>query len=282
MADWRRFEPAKLRKAKGGIKARSKRGVFAESWWGRRWIEVLESFDIGTRLNRGKTYARKGQVTDLQVKKGCIEARVQGTRSTPYRVRVDFPVIPELVWGDIARALRVRPFLAAELLAGRVPEDIEAVFDEVGTSLFPTDFSELESECSCPDWSNPCKHIAAVFFLIAEALDGDPFLLFSLRGMDRDELLELMGGEAGEDPLSGVIHEEPIELNGDPDFFWNGAGEVPAWPLVDTPPVLDGALVRRLGHFPFWRGIHEPPEAFLDVYRNATELARNHLFDEEE
>lgn len=282
MADWRRFEPAKPRKARGGIKARSKRGAFAESWWGRRWIEVLEGFDMGTRFDRGKTYARKGQVTDLQIKRGRIEARVQGTRSTPYRVRVDFPVIPEEIWDDIARCLRARPFLAAELMAGRVPESIEEVFHEVGTSLFPTDFSELESGCSCPDWSNPCKHIAAVFFLIAEALDDDPFLLFTLRGMDRDDLLSLMGGGGEQRQFTEEAVEEPVELNSDPDLFWNGTGEVPSWPVVDSTPALDGALVRRLGPFPFWRGIHEPQEAFLDVYRGATELARSYLFNEDD
>jgi uncharacterized Zn finger protein len=283
MRYWRRFEAAKPRKAKGGIKARSRRGVFAESWWGKRWIEVLESFDIGSRISRGKAYARKGQVTDLQVKRGYIEARVQGTGSRPYKVHVGFPVIPGPVWGDIARGLKSRPFLAAELLAGRVPENIEEVFDEVGTSLFPTDFSELESSCSCPDGSNPCKHIAAVFFLIAEALDGDPFLLFTLRGLDRDDLLELMGGYVvPESQLPKKLYDEPVELNSDPELFWNGAGDVPVWPVTDNRPVLDGVLVRRLGPFPFWRGIHEPLKSLIDVYRDATDRARSHLFDEEE
>ena len=81
---WNRFEgfpPAsRPRAVKGGIKATSQRGGFGQSWWARRWIQVLESFHIGSRLQRGRSYARKGQVASIEVKKGLVEASVQGSR----------------------------------------------------------------------------------------------------------------------------------------------------------------------------------------------------------
>ncbi len=280
MVKWRRFEPARPKKVRGGIQARSRRGAFAESWWAGRWIEVLEGFRLGARLNRGKTYARKGQVTDLQVKRGRIEARVQGTRSRPYQVRIDLPVIPDALWDDAVEFLRGKPFMLAELLAGRVPEDIEAVFAEAGTSLFPTEGAEFVSSCSCPDLANPCKHVAAVFFLVAEALDGDPFLLFRLRGRDREEFLQIMGngGKSGSTAEELPFHDRELEV--EPDLFWNGADAPPSWPVRDEVPQVDGAMVLRLGPFPFWRGEHDPVDKFLEVYAEATRRARSRLFGE--
>lgn len=281
MTQWRRFEPARPKKARGGIRARSRRGAFAENWWARRWVEVLEGFQLGGRLNRGKTYARKGQVIDLQVKRGIIEASVQGTRSRPYRVHIDFPVIPNDLWSDIVDIFRRKPFMVAELLSGRVPEDTEAVFAEAGTTLFPSDWSELVSSCSCPDLANPCKHVAAVFFLVAEALDRDPFLLFRLRGMDREELLQCMGDIGDKEGQAEDLSAESMEMEEEPELFWNGSAQSPSWPVHDEVPPVDGALVLRLGPFPFWRGDHDPRDRFRQVYAEATRRARSRLFDEQ-
>lgn len=196
---YERFPPAsKPREAKGGIKAQSRHGAIGESWWARRWIEVLEASDIGARLGRGKSYARKGQVLTIDVQKGRIEATVQGSRSTPYRLEIEVAAIPAVKWRKIVKRLAAQALYAVRLLAGELPEEIEAVFDEAGANLFPRPARDLEpgagkdvqSDCSCPDWSNPCKHIAAVFYLMAEELDRDPFLLFKLRGMERKKLLE--------------------------------------------------------------------------------------------
>jgi uncharacterized Zn finger protein len=281
MAQWSRFERTGPKKVRGGIKARSRRGAFASSWWACRWIEVLEGFRLGGRLNRGKTYARKGQVTDLEVRRGRIEARVQGSRSRPYRVRVDFPVIPGGLWDDVVQILKRKPLIVAELLAGRVPEDIEGLFEEAGTSLFPAGWSELDSSCTCPDSADPCKHVAAVFYLLAEALEGDPFLLFRLRGMDREDLLKGMGGGNDDGPNDDSALLEPVELEEDPELFWSGPSGMPSWPVRDEMPPVDCALVLRLGPFPLWRGIHEPMDRFREVYAEATQRARNRLFREE-
>ena len=186
--DYGYFPPSRPRKAKGGIKAQSKRGAFGESWWAKRWIAVLERFDIGARLGRGRSYARQGQVLSLAIDKGQVKAKVQGSRPKPYDVAIQLKTLSAADWKKLAKALSQQALFAAKLLAGQMPQDIEQAFEGVGLSLFPATHQDLDTDCSCPDWSNPCKHIAAVYYLLGEEFDRDPFLIFKLRGMSREEL----------------------------------------------------------------------------------------------
>jgi uncharacterized Zn finger protein len=188
--DFWHYRPKPAREVQGGIRAQSRSGSFSGTWWGKRWIETLESFDLGARLSRGKAYARKGQVSRLDIVKGEVRASVQGSRRTPYAVRITLTPWKPGQWSALRGALRDQPILLARLLAGEMPDGITAVLEQIGVSLFPARQNDFTSDCSCPDWSNPCKHIAAVHYLLAEALDGDPFLLFRLRGMDRDDVLD--------------------------------------------------------------------------------------------
>jgi uncharacterized Zn finger protein len=184
---FRDFYPKSKPKAvAGGIKAQSKAGAFGKSWWAKRWIGVLESFNIGSRLQRGRSYARKGQVTAINIKPGHVTAKVQGSRPQPYAVEITIPKLGERDWEKLVAELNSQAVFAAKLLAGEMPQDIETAFTKAGLSLFPKSLKEIETECSCPDWSNPCKHIAAVYYLLGEEFDRDPFLLFRLRGMDRE------------------------------------------------------------------------------------------------
>lgn len=171
---------------RGGIRARSRRGAFGSSWWAGRWLEVLEGFDLGSRLSRGRSYARRGQVLSIDVEIGTVTARVQGSRPRPYLVTITTATLDAEDWDRLTVALTERLSLMAELLAGRMPDDIEDVFDEAGVSLFPSRRSDLETHCTCPDQANPCKHVAAVYFLLGEEFDRDPFLVFRLRGADRE------------------------------------------------------------------------------------------------
>jgi uncharacterized Zn finger protein len=181
--------PSRPRPVEGGLKARSRRGAIGETWWSRRFIDLLESFRLGGRLDRGRRYARAGQVLDLQVAAGLVSARVQGSRVRPYRVRLETPVLAPSDWERVEQAMAGRAAFAARLLAGEMPHDIEETFAAAGVSLFPASPRNLASSCSCPDWSNPCKHVAAVYYLLAEAFDDDPFLIFAWRGRTRSELL---------------------------------------------------------------------------------------------
>jgi uncharacterized Zn finger protein len=265
----------------GGIKAHSRRGSFGRTWWARRWLDVLESLDLGGRLSRGRAYARRGQVLDITVEEGCVTASVQGSRKDPYAVTIRVDPLPAAVWRKVARVLGREARFAAKLLASEMPEDVEEAFTRAGASLLPSSRSELRTECSCPDWSNPCKHIAAVHYLLGEEFDRDPFLIFRMRGLTREGLQALLEAESrhqGRGPAAGAIvtadagpseaAEEPepvIASSDDPqgslDTFWSG-GELPPADEVrvpDPPP----AVLARLGPFPFWRG-REPIAAALE------------------
>jgi hypothetical protein len=150
---------------------------------------VLESFGLGTRLQRGKRYAREGQVLSMEVAAGQVTASVQGSRARPYRVFIETRVLAAAEWEAVERAMASRAAFVAPLLAGEMPREIEEAFAGSSGSLFADTAADLETACSCPDSSNPCKHIAAVFFLLAEAFDDDPFLIFAWRGRDKEELL---------------------------------------------------------------------------------------------
>lgn len=184
--------PSKPRPVEDGIKARSRRGAIAQTWWSERFIEVLESLGVGGRLSRGRTYARKGQVVDLDVAAGAVTATVQGSRPRPYRVRIGLTAFGKTEWTAVCRALADNAWYTAKLLAGEMPEDIEDVFTSVGLSLFPERADQLSMDCTCPDWSVPCKHVAAVFYLLAESFDDDPFGILAWRGRERDDLLDTL------------------------------------------------------------------------------------------
>jgi uncharacterized Zn finger protein len=173
----------------GGVKARSTRGQFGDTWWSQRFIAVLEAFGIGGRLQRGRRYARMGQVLKLEFLPGEVRASVQGSRTKPYRVLVKTEVLTESDWNRIEDVMASRAVFLAKLLSGQMPEEIEEAFVECSTTLFPESDDDLMTRCSCPDWENPCKHIAAVFYLMAEAFDDDPFLMFAWRGCDKERLL---------------------------------------------------------------------------------------------
>ena len=278
------FEPSRPREAKGGIKAQSRRGGFGQNWWASRWIEVLEGFDLGARLARGRSYARLGQVLSIDVEKGTVKARVQGSRARPYRVEIKVKALGRTDWKKLTMALFERPIFAAKLLAGQMPENIENAFKDAGLSLFPDKSADLETNCSCPDWSNPCKHIAAVYLLLAEEFDRDPFLIFKLRGAEREELLGLSGREAagssigaGEGAIGSRADQEadqspPEPLPIAPAEFWgqeNTEREEDAHESARIPTV-SAALPKRLGSFPFWRGQYGFIPALEEIYRKAS------------
>jgi uncharacterized Zn finger protein len=268
--------PSTPRAVKGGIKAQSKRGGFGESWWAKRWIGVLEGFNIGARLSRGRSYARRGQVVSIAVDKGRVDAAVQGSQPKPYDVRITLTTLPLPDWQKLAQALSRQALFAAKLLAGEMPQDIEAEFSAAGLSLFPTRLEDLRTDCSCPDWSNPCKHIAAVYYLLGEEFDRDPFLLFTLRGLRREELGRLLEGAGAKPGAPPTTSEAPAEvalppepLAADHATFWGGGRSPEAvWGEVRLPPVA-AALPKRLGNFPFWRGEERFLEAIEPLYVQA-------------
>ena len=164
---------------------------FGGSWWGERWIQSLEQLSTAwqNRLPRGRDYARKGHVIELSVSAGKIAAKVQGSRSKPYVTTIEVPTLRSSDWDFVIATLASEARFPAQLLIGVMPADIDDAFAEHNVNLFPVRNSEMLGSCTCPDKARPCKHIAAVHYAYGQALDRDPFLLFELRGADRERLL---------------------------------------------------------------------------------------------
>ena len=141
------------------------------------------------RLARGRSYARAGQVLDFELSQGKVTARVQGSRVRPYQVRIGVLPLTTAQWRRVQDRLASQALFRAKLLAGEMPREIEEVFAECGTPLFPRSAADLDMHCSCPDWGVPCKHLAAVCYVLAEEFDRDPFGMLAWRGKARDELL---------------------------------------------------------------------------------------------
>jgi uncharacterized Zn finger protein len=275
---WRYYKPEPAKQAKGGIKAQSKRGAFGETWWAKRWIAVLESFEIGARLQRGRSYARSGQVLSIEITKGEVTSRVQGSRPKPYDIKIKIKALPVGDWRKLTAALSTQAIFAAKLLAGEMPQEIEQAFHEAGLSLFPARLDDLQTDCSCPDWSNPCKHIAAVYYLIGEEFDRDPFLIFKLRGATREEFIEMLGS-AGvaqakiESVPASVLSSEPLAAEA--ESFWTGATLPDDFFGNVSLPVAPAALPQRLGNFPFWRGEGRFLEVIGPIYTQASRRGLN-------
>jgi uncharacterized Zn finger protein len=255
--DDRYFPPSRPIAAKGGIRAQSTRGGFGESWWAKRWTTVLEGFNIGARLQRGRTYARTGQVLSIEVDKGIIEARVQGSCPEPYDVTIEVQSLDRAAWKKVADSVAGQAVFASKLLGGEMPHEMEEVLRAAGVSLFPQRYRDLATDCSCPDSSNPCKHIAAVYYLLGEEFDRDPFLLFRMRGIDREEFMTLLG-ESGSSRRPDASSLPPEPLPAAPSLFWKACA-LPDDLLGEAPdpegvPRGGAVVARRLGKFPFWRG----------------------------
>ena len=201
----------------GGLSARTRTGPIGATWWSRRFLGSLESVMVGGRMARGRAYARRGQVVDLRIGPGHVAATVQGSRDEPYGVHLKMPVVPDEDWDRIVAALAARAGYAARMLAGDLPHEIEDVFESEGASLLPAPHARLVSECTCPDWENPCKHIAAVCYLLAEEFDRDPFALLAWRGRGRDEVLgELrLLRRQGAGPAPGSDENARLDTMGD-------------------------------------------------------------------
>ena len=251
MSRW--YPPPSRPRPAAGIRARSRRGEIGESWWSRRFIEILESFDIGARLTRGRSYARAGQVLDLAIEPGMVTARVQGSRVRPYQVQIGTLTLPDKDWVRVEEAMAARAAFLARLLAGEMPHDIEQAFTDTRLTLFPASARDLTTDCSCPDWSNPCKHVAATYYLLAEAFDADPFLIFRWRGRDRDVLLDRLrarrAGGAAEEP-EGELWDVPAPrvrpLDEELDRFWQAAGSIEQATSPPRAAAVPDAILRTL------------------------------------
>jgi uncharacterized Zn finger protein len=249
------YEPSQPIPVEGGIKAKSRKGAFGSSWWAKRWIGVLETFGYGNRLQRGKTYARQGQVVSIDLAVGRVKAKVQGSRSTPYTVSLKITPLSDGEWNRAIDAMAQQAVFAATLLNGEMPQEIEEAFTAAGVALFPTSERDIETQCTCPDYMNPCKHIAAVYYLLGERFDDDPFLIFHLRGRTRAQLIEALRSRRAA-ALGAPIDQSITEVEIAPpladllDTFYAPGPDLASLTVQIAAPEVEAGLLRQLGTVP--------------------------------
>lgn len=169
-------------------------GTTEREWWVQGWLDLLASYRFKKRLERARNYARQGNVLSIEFRGAKVLARVQGTEPNPYRVSLSLDPFSDEDWQHVCETLAGRAVWAAKLLAGEMPHDIESVFASNGLSLFPFSLGDVHSKCSCPDEVNPCKHVGAVYYLLADRFSEDPFVLFQLRGRSQEAIIEALRG----------------------------------------------------------------------------------------
>lgn len=174
----------------------------SREWWSQRWLDLLDAYRFKKRLERARNYARQGNVLSIEFKGSKVLARVQGSEVEPYKVSLSLEPFSDEQWDYVIETMSQRAIFAAKLLAGEMPQNIEAVFTTNGLSLFPFTLSDVQSKCSCPDKANPCKHIGAVYYQLGDRFSEDPFVLFQLRGRTKEQIISDLR----------KLHSDKIEL----------------------------------------------------------------------
>jgi uncharacterized Zn finger protein len=277
--DWPHYESSRPKAVKNGIKTKSQRGAIGETWWSKRWIQVLESLGMGARLDRGRSYARRGQVASIDVQKSAVTAKVQGSRPSPYSISIRLVPLSDKDWDKVIDVMASQAIFAAKLLSGEMPQNIEEAFLAAKVSLFPKSGKDLDTDCSCPDYANPCKHIAAVYYILAERFDEDPFLIFKLRGRTREEIIQALrqkrGQTLGEEKPQTAEAEMSAESTAIPladclENFWQAGEALDAFVTNPATPEIEGAILKRLGTPPASIGGEKMAELLTKAYKIAS------------
>lgn len=232
---WRGWSRSSENAGKPAAKGPGSRRPFGTTWWGKAWLDALEHrarLDPN-RLGRGRSYARRGSVLELTVDPGTVRASVQGSRQTPYDVTVRIRAFDDTEWDAVLDVVAAQIGRVAALLDGELPPEVVDDAQAAGLELLP-DAGEVRTECNCPDYAVPCKHSAAVCFLVADALDEDPFALLLLRGRRRDDLLAALRARRSlsEPSSSNVLAERPAGVVAKAAY----ARESEALPSLPLPP----------------------------------------------
>lgn len=174
----------------------------ARNFWGMAWCDNLERYsDFENRLPRGRTYVRNGSVVDLQIERGQVRAMVSG--SSIYKVKIDIGTVSRAHWQGICKDCLGSIGSLVELLSGKLSKNVMERVCRKGDGLFPAP-GEIKMSCSCPDWAGMCKHVAAALYGAGARLDAAPDLLFTLRGVDRSELIVGAGADLPMTQTSGA------------------------------------------------------------------------------
>jgi uncharacterized Zn finger protein len=252
---------------------------FSRTWWGKRFIQALEQFTDSARLGRGRSYASGGKILEYKIDKNTITAKVRGSinpyfgvyKEPRYNTTIEITPIAKTSWSKAIKSISSKASLVSKLLMNEVPDNIESAFFDLGLHLLPHSKKDFKTSCSCPDYANPCKHIAGVYYLVASQLDHNPFLLFELRGLSKDELqAELAKSPLGQ-ALSSELTAQEVPLVSatsyytkleklavtdkvNPREFWLGTKRLPSNIEVAEPASIPAILIKKQGDFPaFWQ-----------------------------
>ncbi len=277
---------SKPRRVRHGLRLRRKEGAVAESWVSLAWFARLQELADAKQREEGLVYARTGQTTKLSVEDSGIRATVVGRQPGAYIVRIKVRQFSSELWDRVLAIMGNQALYAAKLLAGQLPPSVEQVFAEVQETLVPA-LSDFEMSCTCDVNDACCKHIVCVGALIAEQLDGDPFLLFTLRGLDGESFLERLQRQRAMDqkqgrPVPAYTHSPPVgasattePLLADVESFWTAGRDLAEIRAEPGPPPVEHALLRRLGPAPF-QGSRFP---FVGLLATCYDTASKHALD---
>lgn len=259
---------------------------FGSNWWSKKWNNAISSFTISSRMDKGREYARAGNVLSIEVSKGEIEAEVQGGSLTPYKVNMEIDCFSNLQWEKIMNIMAQKAIFCAKLLNGEMPENIEEAFKESGVSLFPKKQTHLITECSCPDAANPCKHIAAVHYMLGLEFDKNPFVILKLRGMDKEEVLKalrvLRSGDEQENIKRKAKKQRKSkktleDLKREFENFKGMDEEVSNMTFSYVTPEVKHGIIKTLGIPDFCTSKDEFSYKMSTAYTNAEEETRKYM-----
>ncbi len=252
---------------------------FSRTWWGKRFIAALEAFTDSARLGRGRSYASGGKINEYRINQGKITAKVRGSvnpyfgvyKEPLYNITIEIKPISASDWSKAIANISSKASFVSKLLMNEVPDKIEEAFAELNLHLLPNSRKDFTTKCSCPDYSNPCKHIAGVYYLVASELDSNPFLLFELRGLEREKLLQELAKSPLGQVLSSAMDTEEMPLESAASYytqpekvsvpesvnlkeFWLGKKRLPSTIEAVSPASIPAILIKKAGDYPsFWK-----------------------------
>lgn len=262
------------------------------TWWGTKFMDALNNFMEEGRLKRGRSYSGNNRILAFNMNESSIDAKVRGNanpyfgvyKEPKYKTSLSFKKISEDKWQKIIDKMSGNVALMSKLILNEMPDNIEDVFTEFGENFLPIKSKDINSNCSCPDWDNPCKHIAGVYFRVASLLDRDPFLMFELRGMPKAKLQEALNKtELGKALFTSLIKKDlkiqvsenyysrPKEIDFDQNVdlinFWNGS-KIPEKEISMTNlESVSGILIKKQGDYPpFWQRDNSFTKSMEDIY----------------
>ncbi len=276
-----------------------KKQNISRSWWSNKFISALESYTEPGRLKRGRSYSSDYRLKSFEIDGGLVLAKVRGsvnpyfgvTKEPTYVTTLEFQPISRSHWAAAIALIATKAGLISKLMMSEIPDNIEDSFSQLNLNLLPQGVNDCKTSCSCPDYSNPCKHIAGLYYRVAQELDKDPFLLFQLRGLPKEALQQELGKSTLGQALCSELNDQvaaakPVtslytrpEITAAPtelslEEFWQGVPSVnPALQasvggMEGKESVVAAIVIKKQGDYPpFWQRDNSFIETMEEFYQ---------------